>query len=436
MKITFKNVISILVTSALVFTIAGCGGNDTEVVKSTDKQITLNFIWWGKPSRKEITLKVIAMFEKANPNIKFKTEDYSSNANVATKLAMYTADQTMPDLIQADYSFIFNYIKHDLLEPMDSFSKSKVLDLSDIDKSFLVSGQYKGLQYGIPMGSNALAIAYDPAMFKEYGIEPLQNGYSVDDLQHTMQLFKEKVNTPDFYPLDIMFDVSYWLRTKGESFYNKEGTGLGYTDKSIIEYLTLMKKWMDTGLLKPSNAVTSPTTDETNALVTGKTAFLQISSNLIVSLGDAAGRTLKLLSLPTYDGEKEGSYIKPSMFIAVSSYSEHTEAAAKFIDFITNNKEANDILRGDRGVPIATQVAAQLSSQANEQGKEQFTYMSYIAKHSSPIDPPAPQSDGVVQNAYQIMLNDVVEGKTTPEKAASSFRTEAEHILGQVGGSK
>ncbi|MRN52486.1 ABC transporter substrate-binding protein [Paenibacillus monticola] len=431
MKITFRSVIAILLTSVMIFTIVGCGGNETKVVND-DEQITLNFIWWGKPARKEITLKVIEMFEKENPNIKIKTEDYSTTSAVATKLAMDTADQTTPDLIQADYGFIFNYITHDLIEPLDPFIESKVLELTDVDKAFLASGQYKGLQYGIPMGTNALGMAYDPALFEQYGIEPLQNGYTEEHLYQTMKLLKEKVETPDFYPLDKMIDLSYWLRTKGESFYNKEGTGLGYTDKAMIEYLSLLKKWLDEGLLKPNTVVA----DEKNPLATGKTAFLQSVSNQMVSMGEEADRTLKIINLPTSEGAKEGNFIKPSMFIAVSSYSEHKEAAAKFISFITNNKEANDILRGDRGVPIATKVAAQLSNQSNEQGKEQYSFMSYIAKHSSPIDPPAPLADGVVQNALQIILNSLYSGSITPEKAASSFRVEAEQILGQGAGSK
>lgn len=428
-----RNLAKILAFVMLV-TLVGCTGKGNEEVQKSDEQITLNFMWWGKPSRKEITLKVIELFEKENPNIKINTEDYPSTGEVAQKLAMDTAEQKTPDLMQMDYNFAFNYVTHDLIEPLDPYVKSNILDLSDVDKSFLVSGQYEGKQYGIPMGTNALGMAYDPAMFEQYGIQPLQDPYTIQDLQQTMQQFKDKVQTPDFYPLNAMFDLSYWLRMKGESFYNKEKTGLGYTDATMIEYLTLIKTWLDLGLLNPGTASTT----EENPLAAGKTAFLQSVSNQMVSIGDEAGRTLKIMNLPTVQGAAaEGNFIKPSMFIMVSSYSEHKEAAVKFVSFLTNDKEANAILKGERGVPVAAKVAEQLSNEATEQGKEQYSFMKYIAKHSTPIDPPAPLSDAVIQNSLKLILTNLYAGSITPEAAASSFRAQAEDVLdGKGEGSK
>ncbi|KWX73948.1 ABC transporter substrate-binding protein [Paenibacillus jilunlii] len=426
---------AMILAFVMLVTLVGCAGKGNEEVQKSDKQITLNFMWWGKPSRKEITLKVIELFEKENPNIKINTEDYPSTGEVAQKLAMDTAEQKTPDLMQMDYNFAFNYVTHDLIEPLGPYVKSNILDLSDVDKSYLVSGQYEGKQYGIPMGSNALGMAYDPAMFEQYGIQPLQDPYTVQDLQQTMQQFKDKVQTPGFYPLNAMFDLSYWFRMKGESFYNKEKTGLGYTDATMIEYLTLIKTWLDQGLLNPGTAVAA---DEKNPLAAGKTAFLQSVSNQMVSMGDEAGRTLKIMNLPTVEGAAaEGNFIKPSMFIMVSSYSEHKEAAVKFVSFLTNDKEANDILKGERGVPIAAKVAEQLSNEAAEQGKEQYSFMNYIAKHSTPIDPPAPLSDAVIQNSLKLILKNLYGGSITPEAAARSFRAQAEEVLeGKGKGSK
>lgn len=413
----------------MLITLIGCSGKESEAVNKDDEQITLNFMWWGKPARKEITLKVIEMFEKENPNIKINTEDYASTGEVAQKLAMDTAEQKTPDIMQTDYNFAFNYVTHDLIEPLDAYVKSNILDLSDVDKSYLSSGQYEGLQYGIPMGSNALGIAYDPTLFEKYGVTPLQDPYTTEDLERTMEQLKEKVETPGFYPLYAMFDLPYWLRMKGESFYNKEKTGLGYTDASFIEYLALTKTWLDKGLLNPGNTSSS---DEKGPLATGQAAFLQLVSNQMVSVGEEAGKTLKIMNLPTVKGAPaEGNFIKPSMFIMVSSYSKHKEAAVKFVNFITNDKEANDILRGDRGVPIAAKVAEQLSAQSTEQGKVQYSYMNYIAKHSTPIAPPVPLSDAVVQNTLKMIMKDLYAGLITPEKAASSFRAQAEGILGQ-----
>ncbi|MNI81605.1 hypothetical protein D3C73_1382370 [compost metagenome] len=63
--------------------------------------------------------------------------------------------------------------------------------------------------------------------------------------------------------------------------------------------------------------------------------------------------------------------------------------------------------------------------------------MNYIAKHSTPIDPPAPLSDAVIQNSLKLILKNLYGGSITPEAAARSFRAQAEDVLdGKGEGSK
>lgn len=168
--------------------------------------------------------------------------------------------------------------------------------------------------------------------------------------------------------------------------------------------------------------------DENHPVITGKTAFFSVSSNASTILSSKAGRTIKLLPLPKA-GDKEGRFIKPSMFLAVSSYSKYPEEAAKFINFFINNEAANDILKGERGVPVSSVIAAQLSGKLGEGGKQQYELLDYLKTHSSPIDPPAPSSSMVVDNAYKILLDRVLDGSITPEQAAKSYRAEATSIL-------
>lgn len=436
MNKTLKTMISAFIFIVML-TVTGCNGGVVQQDEAiSNEPVTLKFMWWGNEQRNEATLKVMELYQKANPHVVFETETYPNVPSLATQLAMATADQNMPDIIQVDYSFVFNYIKRDLIEPLDSYIASNTLDLTDVDPSFLLSGQWEGRQYAIPMGTNALAVAYDPAMFEQAGIPPLENGYTLDDLYQTMKQWREKKADADFYPLDNMFDISYWLRTKGETLYNSDGTGLGYTDSSMIEYLAMVKQWTDEKLLNPNVEAGSPTLGSNNALANGRTALFPMPSNQVVSLGQMAGRTIKLLNLPTYQGAQEGNFVKPSMFLVASSYSKHKEEAAKFISFFTANQEANDILRGDRGVPIVSAVSNRLMEQADEQSKQQYTHMNYVADHSSPIDPPAPSTGLVVNNAFQLTLNNVIASHLTPEEGARSFRAEAEKILGQGGGSQ
>ena len=208
--------------------------------------------------------------------------------------------------------------------------------------------------------------------------------------------------------------------------YNADGTALGYEeDKDLADYFALYKKWTDEGLIGSFKGVGN---DENHPVIKGKTAFFSVSSNAASVLSNKAGRTIKLLPLPKV-GEKEGRFIKPSMFLAVSSYSKYPEEAAKFIDFFINSEAANDILKGERGVPVSSVIAASLSDKLEEAGKQQYELLEYLTTHSSPIDPPVPSSSIIINNAYQIIMDRVLDGSITPEQGAQEYRTEANFIL-------
>ncbi|MBW4838712.1 MAG: extracellular solute-binding protein [Paenibacillaceae bacterium] len=439
MKRNVKRLTSLLLACAILVGLAGCGGGDRKDGSGANAQgdrITLKFIWWGGPVRKDMTLKVIDLYEQKHPNVTIETEDYPDNPTLARYLAMETADQAEPDLIQMDYSFVFNYINRDLVEPLTPYVESGLLNLSDIPPAYLPPGQSEGQQYAIPLGINALSMAYDPAMFEDYGITPLPEEYTVDEFYNVLKQFKEKVNKEGFYPLDNMFDFSYWLRSKGESLYNSEGTALGFTDANMVEYLRLIQTWIEEGLLNPKVDIAQATIGDTNRLASGDTAFFPMPSNQIVNLGKLAGRTIKMINLPSVPGGQEGNFIKPSQFLTVSSYSKHREEAVKFLDYFLNSTEANDILLGERGVPLPASISARLQDKADAQAKEQYTYMDYVSEHSTPIDPPAPSKSGVVNNMLQLTINNLIAGSLTPEQAASKFRQDADNTLGQGGTGK
>src|SRR5690606_723762 len=114
--------VTLLITCSLVVLIAGCSKQAENVMENTsDSKVELKFIWWGNDTRKEITEKVIALYESENPHVKIQTEVVSGTDLLAKNLAIYTARQEMPDIIQTDYSFVFNYITRDLIEPVDAY---------------------------------------------------------------------------------------------------------------------------------------------------------------------------------------------------------------------------------------------------------------------------------------------------------------------------
>ncbi|GAA0134056.1 hypothetical protein YSY43_08960 [Paenibacillus sp. YSY-4.3] len=138
---------------------------------------------------------------------------------------------------------------------------------------------------------------------------------------------------------------------------------------------------------------------------------------------------VKILPLPSVAGGMEGNYIRPATFFSVTEYSKHKEAAARFVDFITNDVEANKVLLGERGVPISAKIREEIMPLISDNEKVQYEYIEYVQKHSREIDPPAPKSGSKVLSVLKRYEAKVLNNELTSEEAAKQFREEANKIL-------
>ncbi len=102
-----------------------------------------------------------------------------------------------------------------------------------------------------------------------------------------------------------------------------------------------------------------------------------------------------------------------------------------FIDFITNDVEANKILLGERGVPISPKIAEAIKPLLTAAQVETQDYLSIVAKEASPLPPPDPAvQTNLANNVYLPQLVDpVLLKQTPPETAVAQFRKDATALL-------
>ena len=156
-------------------------------------------------------------------------------------------------------------------------------------------------------------------------------------------------------------------------------------------------------------------------------------SNQLVAVWTAAGkdRKLKLQPLPRPQGGTSENYFKPSQFISITTQSKRPKEAAKFVNFITNDVEANKILLGERGVPIAPAVLEAIKPLSTPAQVEVLDYMSRLEKDVAPLPPPDPAAQPkLIDNIYLPQLVDpVLLGRAKPEEAVAQFRKDASDLL-------
>ncbi|WP_274653488.1 ABC transporter substrate-binding protein [Paenibacillus humicola] len=442
MKNKWMSAFSLIVLSTALM--AGCssGGNEPETKKpdtadgskagGAPQQISLRVGWWGSQDRANRTLNAIKLFEQQNPNIKISAE-FLGWDGYWEKMSTEAAAKNLPDVMQMDDAYLPDYVQRGLLEDMTPYAASGALNLQDVDDSYVAAGRIDNKLYALSLGANAVAIAYDPAMFEKAGVPELKPGYTWDEYADTARQLQQKLGK-GVYGMPLSDDIDsfkQFLMERGAYLYNKDGTGLGYDDdKLVAEWFTYWNKQREDKVAPPPDMTASLTALEDQLIVHRKAPFLTLHSNEVVAVTQSANRPIKLIEYPSYPGGQKPQYLKPSQYFSVTSDSKQKDAAIKFIDFFTNDLKANEALGGERGVPIAGKVREDLKKQLDPAAKIAFDYVDYVSKNFPPLTNKDPAAASEINDTLYKSISDQVNyGQLTPEQAAKAFREQAEKIF-------
>ncbi|EGL81479.1 extracellular solute-binding protein family 1 [Caldalkalibacillus thermarum TA2.A1] len=398
--------------------------------QETGEQIELRFLWWGSQDRHDRTLAVIELYEEQNPHVKI-TPEFIGWDGYFDRLATQVAAGNAPDIFQMVDRYLPMYADRGVLADLMPYVESGIINVDDIALGYLAPGMIDGKLYGMNSGSNAFALAYDPSLFEQAGVDPLEPGSTWEDFENTARALHERLG---IYGTDI--DVNQarafglYLKQQGEWLYNEDGTRLGWdNEQHYIDYVNFWIKLKDDGVAPPADVVETAQAVEDWLIVNERTPMQVIHSNQIVAATRAADRPLKMTMLPFSQSGESGQYVRASMFYVMNANTQHPEEVAKFIDFLTNNLEANEILEADRGVPISAQVREHLYDKVDETIKQQFDYIELVIEHASESPPPPPAVSTELDDLYDRIFMEVLYGATTPEDAVKKYREESQRIL-------
>lgn len=416
----------IIVSFLLVSLLLGTFG----VAALAQEKITLRISWWGSQGRHDRTLEVIELFEAKYPHISIEPE-FAGWANYWERIAAQAAGRNLPDIFQQDMQYLDLYSSRNMLLDINPWVESGAFDTTYISDGELSGGMLDGKLYAVNLGSNAMVGIYDPEIFTAAGIEVPGPEWTWDDY---VALGRTVTNKLDIHwatqlPGNIFHTYHHILRQNGYQFY--DGSSLAFDNDSLLsDLLQLELDLTNEGVLASPAIRDEISSVEEDLLVTGQAATAWAWSNQLVAMGQAADRPLGLITLPkATDQVKEGLYVKPSMFFSVAESSANKDAAVLFIDFFTNDVEANKILFAERGVPISSKIREALEPDLSEVQVQMFNYLDLISEHSSAIDPPEPAGHPEVNRNLDDFESMVLHGVLSPEDAATAFRQEATRIL-------
>jgi multiple sugar transport system substrate-binding protein len=360
-RINIKKVFSLLSSIVLVccFLLTGCSGK-------TPKE--LKIAWWGSQNRHDRTIKVIELYMEKNPNVKI-TYEFAGWNDYWTKMTTMAAGKNLPDVMQHDYSRLTEWQSRNLVVPLDEYVSRKVIDFTDVADTAIAGGRINGQLYGVSLGMNSQCFIIDLDAFEKAGAAIPPQDWTWDDFEQISIELTKKLGIFGFNAnlLNETIWQSIYL-ANGEWSYAPDGKSIGYaSDDLFIEHLKRYKRLVAAGAYpnRELEAEATGTGIEDNYLVTQKAAMGYMWSNQLTALAAAAGpgRRFEMVHIPRLKrGGKAGQYLKPSMFFSLTSQAKNPDEGAEFINFVTNDLEANKILMGERGVPISSAIRELLLS--------------------------------------------------------------------------
>jgi multiple sugar transport system substrate-binding protein len=398
----------------------------------------LRMTWWGSQNRHDRTIQVVEMYEAENPNIDIVYE-FANFDDYWTRVNTQAAGGDLACVMQHDYAYLSEWANRGLLAPLDPFIEQGIIDLSEVEDSYIAGGRVNDLLYGLSLGTNSQSMILDVDAFERAGIELPAPDWTWADFEATAVALHEALGIWG-YGSPTLGDDQLWtslMLANGYSPFNEDGTALGYDDdQPLIDYFNMLLRLQATGAIAtPEEIGQMQTGPENSPIVTSQSAMQYQWSNQVVAIFNAAGedRNFRLWHLPRPEGGQPANYLKPSMFFSIPAACEQQEEAAKFINFFVNDLEAGEILMAERGVPISASVREHLMPMLDAVGQETFDFLVRVEADSSPIFPPNPPGyNDLRNNLWNPLIRDpILYGQLPVEEGIAMFRSEAEALLSE-----
>lgn len=403
---------------------AGSSGKAGSSVKDTVK-LRMSF-FAGTQEAVDETNQMANLFMAKHPDIKIDTE-FTNYESYFKRLSVQAASNNLPDIMRQDYAFIAQFARRGLLLDLTPYIESDIIKLKDVASSNLEGGIVDGAMTGINIGNNAVALIYDPELFREAGVAEPTETWTWGDYEHAVVQIYEK--TGIFGDTHQGLNFYIFLRQHGKSMYNEDGTGLGYEDDTLfIDFFNLQMRLQKAGALSPIEEEVEAKRTEETVFAKNKTAMVSYWSNNLDFLERVKDKSLRLAMLPG-SGEGGGMFMKPSQFLSVSKSSKYPKEAALFIDFWVNDIDANKMLKDSFGSPYSEQVIKALEPQMTDAQKKVSAYLKMVQRNASPIDPPEPNRAADVMKALLNITLDIYMERIDVADAAEKFRKTANSIL-------
>ena len=388
----------------------------------------LRMFWWGSKERADRTFKVNQLYSAKHPEISISGETLGWG-DYWPRMAVQAAGHDVPDIIQMDYRYIYEYARRGALLAFDAYMPG-TLAIEDFGKDAIDSGRVDGKLYGVPLGLNSMAMIYSKTAFEKAKLPPPTHETSWTQYADlTVELTKAMGKQGYWGSADASGDewaLEVWVRQRGRPLYDANGK-VGYTAEDVGDWFAY---WDDLrkrqGCVPAEVQALDQHNIDTEMLSLGKAATAFEFSNLLVGMQALTHDSLAMTMFPQGPaGSKPGQYLKPAMLWSVNAATKHPEDAVRVVDFFVEDGDAAKALSTERGVPPSAAMRKLITPDLNDLDRQSVDFVTLVSSRVGPLPPPPPKGAGENELLLRRVSEQVAFGKMKPAEAGKQYMNDA-----------
>lgn len=444
----------LILLATVMILLAACGGNSNNNTNSNTnnnntpagnngssnneqvEDVTLRYSWWGSDARHKAILEAIEIYEGLNPHVKIEAE-YGAFGSYYQKLLTELSGGTAPDIISVDYKWVQDLISKG--KPfVDMYTMQDQIDMSGFDMDFAAEHGGDGGTYllGLPLAINTIGFVYNEDLAAEAGID-MNNEWDWDTVIAAGEKLREHDDSK-YLMIMSMNHYIYYMKTRlkqmtGNNLFHDDYT-FGFEREQLVEVFTYFREMLDKGILPPFEEATqysSASIEEIPGWIGGEYLIGPTSASKILPIEHVSSFETGVARYPVpEDAVNPGIITTPSMLITINKESDHIDEAAKFINWMLNDEEANLAVKDTIGLP------------ANEPTRSLLLEQNLVEEKVVDLVQTSMPFAGTAENALSInqeidaILKDYVErlgfGLMSAEEAADGLMEEVGNKLQEL----
>ncbi|GAB2701159.1 multiple sugar transport system substrate-binding protein [Microbacterium marinum] len=417
--------VSAAAASALL--LAGCTSAAAPAAEfDPDEKVSLDFAWWGNDDRAARYTALIEAFNEEYPNITINTT-FTDFPSYWEQRQVEAASGSLPDVFQFSDSYLRQYGESGTI--LDLNEVADHIDFTTFDEALLGTGRLDDVQYSLPTGFSLWANFVNQDLLDAAGVELPEGGTSYDEFDDWLAEVTKKTGGAPFGGTDYTQRIQVFelqLRSAGKSLYTAEGE-LGFTEDELAAF------WESGADLRDGITIPQQQLEEISPIsgfgATKTLSEMSWSNFLGGYLADSGSSSIAIVAPPTTDPEAKDLYRQGGLQVAISSKTEHPEAAAIFLDYVVNSEEAGEIFGTTLGFPASS---SKLEGATLEGPDLQVAeYIESVADRIGDTPPPAVVGYGSLEQKFWDLGKELGLGTKDVDAAVSEFFAEADVILNQ-----